>query len=323
MNKNVYEKKLIKIITDSITNSAASKYISSIILTGSLGRNEATYSDNDGELSLKSDIEIAIVLKKLNKINFVLKEMLKIKKSFTEDLNLMILNENRISKVQNFNYSFISPKYKTIFTYDLFNGSRTIWGEDFIGKNAVNLSQVDKYEAKRLVANRIAEMIYLNSSSSTNKNFLISQWKGKIILAIVSAWLLCEDKYESSYHKQYDNLLSCKEKVKEVLSEDFIEDYKKVFAFLRKSGPIYEVSDQKLRYYVHCIDGYFANYNICLPKVNSVSRTLKYFIKYAITGFGYGLCNFENNILQSVITDYCTGSKNIIHDSEIWHKVLY
>lgn len=318
----MYEQNLIKSIIDSITNSEASKYISSIILTGSLGRKEATYSNNDGALALKSDIEIAIVLKKINKSKLVLKELVKIKNSFSEDLNLMIFNEKRISKVHNFNYSFITPKYKTIFTYDLYNGSRTIWGEDYIAKGSVNLSQVDKYEAKRLVANRIAEMTYLTRTSPTN-SYLISQWKGKVILAIVSAWLLCEDKYESSYHKQYENVVSCKEKINELLGDDFFENYKKVFNFLRKSGSSFEVSDQKLRYYVQCIDTYFRKFNICSPKVNSLSRTLKYFIKYAKTGFGYGLSNFENNILQSIITDYYKGSSNVYYDSKIWHEVLY
>ena len=75
--------------------------------------------------------------------------------------------------------------------------------------------------------------------------------------------------------------------------------------------------------YIKNIDGYFKERNILKPRVNSLSRYLKYLLKYSKTGFKYGVFDFEDNILQELITNYWTRSYKIDVDAEIWHKVLY
>ena len=58
-------------------------------------------------------------------------------------------------------------------------------------------------------------------------------------------------------------------------------------------------------------------------KVNSLSRKVKYFFKYLKTERKFGLINFENNIIQSLIDEYASNNKKIEVTSSVWHGVLY
>lgn len=325
MDKTTYEKKLISGVIASVEKHGGKDCLSSIILTGSFGRGEPTYSvRSDGELELKSDVEIALVFRGSSKKKAVEELIRFVSAEFIEDLNLMPINENRVRKGYNFNFSFREPKYKTIFTYDLFNGSKTIWGRDFIGEKKITLSDVDMYEAKRLVANRIGELIYLgNMADASQKDYLRMQWKGKLMIAIVSAWLICEGKYVSSYHGQFEVIEEATEKVEKAIGIGFCREYSKVFSFLRDNGVEYEVPDTELVQYVRNIDQYFQKNGIASPRVNSTSRVLKYLIKYMRTDMKYGLIGFENNILQALISDYEKKSDRVNMDADVWHKVLY
>ena len=325
MEKEAYEEKLITKVIASIEKHGGKECLSSIILTGSFGRGEPTYAVGlDGNLHLKSDVEIALIFPDSSQKQIVERLINAVSSEFTEDLNLMTIDEKRLRKAYNFNFSMRVPKYKTIFTYDLFNGSRTIWGKDFIGENTITISEIDPYEAKRLVANRIGELVYLqNSSDKDNWNYLRKQWKGKLILAIVSAWLICEGEYVSSYHGQYQKLHGKSDMVEKNLGKSFLNEYEKVFCFLRENGSEYDTPDELLTSYVQRMDQYFTQKGIKKPKVNSASRLIKYTVKYIRTGMKYGLTGFENKILQSLITDYWKRSDNLIADADVWHKVLY
>lgn len=325
MDKAVYEEKLISNVVASIISHGGKDCLSSIILTGSFGRGEPTYSlYSNGELQLKSDVEIALVFSRSSQKKLVEELIQKVSSEFTEELNLMAINEKRVRKAYNFNFSLCVPKYKTIFTYDLFNGSKTIWGRDFIREKTIELTDVDPYEAKRLVANRIGELIYLqNTSDKGNVEYLRMQWKGKLMLAMMSACLICESEYVSSYHGQYDKAKADAERIEELLGKGFFAEYEKVFSFLRENGRQYEISDKLLEGYVKNIDLYFKEKELNSPKVNSLSRLMKYTVKYIRTGKKYGYRGFEDNILQALITDFSDRSAQINEDAEVWHKVLY
>lgn len=325
MDKAVYEEKMISSVVASIESHGGKGCLSSIILTGSFGRGEPTYSFNfDGELQLKSDVEIALVFSKSSHKKRVEELIQKVSSEFTEKLNLMAINEKRVRKAYNFNFSLCVPKYKTIFTYDLFNGSKTIWGRDFIGEKTIELIDVDPYEAKRLVANRIGELKYLqNASGNENVEYLRMQWKGKLMLAMMSAWLICEGEYVSSYHGQYKKAKADTERIEKLLGKGFFAEYEKVFSFLRENGERYEITDKLLEGYVKNIDLYFKEKELDSIKVNSISRLMKYTVKYIRTERKYGYRKFEDNILQALITDFSNRSVRINEDAEVWHKVLY
>lgn len=325
MTKKDYQDNLVSRVIESIENHGGNNCLSSIVLTGSFGRGEPTFeSGSDGELHLKSDVEIALIFPHSNQKTAVDEIINSVSSEFSEDLNLMAINEKRIRKAYNFNFSMKSPKYKTIFTFDLFNGSKTVWGRDFIGEKDIRIADVDIYEAKRLIANRIGELIYLqNNSKEDEKDYLRIQWKGKLMLAIVSAWLICEGKYVSSYHGQYKRINQSKNAVSNQFGSQFLEEYDKVFSFLRENGEKYELPDDLLIQYVKQMDKVFKERKISSPKVNSFSRFAKYFVKYIKSGAKYGICGFEDSILQSLITDYCNKSDKITEDANAWHNVLY
>lgn len=325
MNKEAYEKDLISRVLNSVERHGGNQCLSSIILTGSFGRGEPTYTvSSEGDVQLKSDVEIAMIFPKTASKEAVETLIADVCGEFDEDLNLMPLNEDRVRKVYNFNYSIRVPKYKTMFTYDLFNGSKTIWGTDFIGQQQVSLDQVDIYEAKRLVANRIGELVYLQENADRDQaEYLRKQWKGKLLLAIVSAFLIGEKSYVSSYHGQFNAMEKMSDSAERILGKGFINDYKDVFYFLRENGASYEVSDDRLRKYVKNIDKYFRTKKINNPRVNSSSRYIKYCIKYLKTGVKFGFLRFEDSILQALIHDYWSESDKVRIDAETWHRVLY
>lgn len=325
MDRAVYEKKLIDNVITSIEWHGGKNCLSSVILTGSFGRGEPTYAiESNGGIQLKSDVEIALVFPRTSQKKTVEALIQKVSSEFEEDLNLMAVNEKRVLKAHNFNYSLRTPKFKTIFTYDLFNGSRTIWGRDFIGDKGITLTEVDPYEAKRLIANRIGELTYLRDTADLDKNdYLRMQWKGKLMLAIVSAWLICEGEYVSSYHGQYERIKKNKENAERLIGKDFFSEYDKSFTFLRENGASYEIQDKLLTGYIKNMDQYFIKKEIKRPKGNTGSRLLKYTLKYMKSGMKYGIFGFENNILQSLISDFWTKSDRLSRAADAWHKVLY
>lgn len=325
MDQEKYEKKLINHIIGRIERYGGRKCLSSIILTGSLGRGEATYeTDADGGICLRSDVEMALVFPGLLQKKKVETLIHKVSHEFKEDLNLMAVEERRVKKASNFNFSLITPRYKTLFTYDLFNGSRTIWGRDFIEGKEVALDEVDLYEAKRLVANRIGEYIYLQNTSDLNKKeYLRMQWKGKIMLAVASAWLIIEGMYTSSYLEQYERVRANKEKVEDLIGRGFVLEYEKTIFFLRGNSEVYEVPDKSLFRYIKNIDCCFQVNRIKKAKVNSFSRFIKYMLKYIKSGISYGICGVEDNILQSLLSDFWQQSEWLYRDADVWHKVLY
>ncbi len=321
MNKQEYEKQLFENVIASLERHGAKELLTSVIVTGSFGRGEPTYiQDADGNVTLKSDVEIALVYRGDGKRVTQLIEA--VRGEFREDLNLMPLTEKRVKGAYNFNYSVRVPKYKTLFTYDLFNGSYTLWGEDFIGKAEIPQSMCDRYEAKRLVANRIGELTY-QCAHGEDHAYLQKQWKGKIILAIAAAYLICEGAYVSSYHGQKDRIMDRADAVTDVLGESFLGEYEKTFRFLRDNGEEYETDDKILRELIKHINTYLKNHDLHKPRVNSLSRYTKYLIKYVKAGMGYGICGFEDCILQSLIDQYQNGDGAIQKTADIWHRVLY
>lgn len=319
-----YVSDLIKTIVNKVVEEKGTDYISSVLVTGSFGRGEPTFEITaEGVLMLKSDIEIALVYDKMVDKKRVLDMKERVENQFSEALELMPFQKRRLVKAQNHNYAFVEPKYKTLFTYDVYNGSYTAWGEDYISKRSVKLEEVDIYEAKRIVANRIGELIcYHEHGNNVSEDDYRKQWKGKVLLAIVSAWLVCHGLYVSSYHGQYEQIIKARKEVEAYFGTAFIEEYQKVFRFLRENGESYNIKEENLRRYVSDIDRLFKEKNIKRSKVNCLSKVVRSWIKYLKTKSNYGL-NFEDGILQDLIDCYVEESPKIYDVSKIWLKVLY
>ena len=100
MDKSVYEKKLIDEVIASIEKYGGKSCLSFIILTGSFGRNEPTYSlDSDGGLSLKSDVEIALVFPKLSKKKQVEELIKNVSSEFQDFASKSNLRSNLVAQI--------------------------------------------------------------------------------------------------------------------------------------------------------------------------------------------------------------------------------
>ena len=84
-----------------------------------------------------------------------------------------------------------------------------------------------------------------------------------------------------------------------------------------------EINDRYLREYVKKINSLFAKYHINKPRINSMSRKLK----YAIASFKYdktiSVFKCETIILDELIRGYISNNKNISNVADAWHNILY
>ena len=322
MNKKIkiYEKNLIASIVENIKKIDSKNRIISIIITGSFGRNEPTYVIiDDNNYKLKSDIEIALVYKKHSRKKYLNSLIKCVSEKYEEDLNLMSISEIRVRKMQNFNNSLLTSKKKTLFTYDLYNGSYTAYGEKIIENKTVTIDEIDCFEAKRIVANRIAEYCY--NLNNLNDEYLKSQWKSKIFLALGTAILLEKKLYKSSYKKQKEIINSIDIELKN--SSAFLENYNKSFNFLRENGNLFNANEKKL---MNCVKEVYYKFLADKTKVsvNSCSRKIKYIFKYIVNEKKIPNLHFEEDIVDKLILNYINNNTEELKSlSTLWHNTIY
>lgn len=322
INRKKYQNNLYDRLLKSFEYHGVLNVITSVIITGSFGRDEETYEVTEDSIKLKSDVEIGVVYKTIKAGKFIWSKLDNIYNEFEEELNIMPLMERRMIKALNSNQSIISPKYKTMLTFDIFNGSKTIWGYDYINKKNVTINELDKYEAKRIVANRIGELTYLLKKEPENV-YLKYQWYGKLMLAIGSAWLICNSKYASSATVQMQEILNNKEKINNLLGKSFVDEYYKCFMFLRQNGSVYKVKDQGLRMYIKNINQFLKKQELNKSLTTSTTRHIKYLRNYIKSREKCEFWNMENYILQGLIESYQNNSNDLYKFSNIWHNIIY
>lgn len=317
MNKKEYEIDLFQRILSVMKTHGLTEIAESVILTGSFGRDEATYTGDEENVELKSDIEIAIVYKSGKKRALAFIES--VTKCFDEELNCMPLSKKRIQRGDNFNYTLFSQKKKSLFMYDLMNGSKTLWGHEYLTHGKIILSQVDLYEAKRLIANRIGELIFVQQNHPEDAD----RWKAKLVTAIGTAYLLLNGGYHPSYRKQMEELKRYCAQGKRVISNEFIQYYYQAFSFLRENGAVFNIEGHLLRNFVEKAVEMFQQNHIDRPKINCLSRKLKYGIRYLRCGGRGNLFQIEENIINTLLCVFTEDSGDIQRVAALWHEVLY
>lgn len=294
----------------------------SIILSGSFGRYEPTYTVVNDEVNYLSDVELVVVVKRIVYLKAARQICKRAIRETGLDINLMPITLNRIRNKENFNFKLSKKQeLKTIFTFDLYNGSRTVWGEDYLKSN-VSLDDVDKYEMKRLVGNRIGEMLlYLEGKNKMVQN----QWKSKLILACVSALLVHLKLYESSYTEQRNATLRANKEITSIMGTRFLKDYEYAFSFLREGGEEFNADMNQLREYVDKINCLFNIMGIDMPKSNNMMRKLNHYIKISKNRrFKLLLMNnMEDYVYSNLINMFCSNNDERFEYAKIWKQVLY
>ena len=311
MDRQLYEAQLFTRILAAFSANGAERNLHSIILSGSFGRGEATYHGG----VLESDVELGLVYRRGRRRQT--QEMLRtVAAQFSEELNCMPFPRSRIRRACNFNYSLLPSRWKTVFTFDLFRGSKTLWGEELLEANASRDLRLDPYEAKRIVANRIGELALSEGAGERRR------WQAKLILAIGAAWLIAEGLYQSSYRAQNRSILEHTDALSALLGSSFPEVYHSAFAFLREGADCFAAEDPFLRSYVEIIGDFFKRKGISRPRVNNFARWLKYCLKYLRHG-GRRLGRIEDNILSSLLAEYAADGPQLQKSAVCWHAVLY
>lgn len=317
---NRYVNNLVQSIVNKIVGYPESKGLVSVVLTGSLGRNEGTFHlSNDSKLVLDSDVELALVYK-CGKKRLAEAVKRKLIADFAEDMNPMTISESRVKNGYNFNYSFTKPDYSSIFMYDFYKGSKTIWGKDLLTKKP---APYDKYEAKRIVANRIGELIYLEANPRGNMENVSRQWEAKLLLAIGSAFCILENKYKSQYSEQRDYINAQSLRLEKIFDENFVEDYNNAYLFLRKGKKDFYIQRSSLQKYVGKIKNVFSEHDICFPKINSFSRKLKYAVACIKSRAFLNPFTCEEDIIDCLLHAFSTNNSSVYKIAQNWKNILY
>lgn len=315
--------KLLDSIVNKIRETGLIKHVDSIIISGSFGRNEPTYHIENGQIIYESDMEMILVYNNWFNLFNIKKQSDEIKKCFPElDLELIPISASRLDKVRNHNYSLFTPAKKTLFTFDFYDGSRTIYGKEHL-KNKVKIEDVDNFEGKRIIANRVAELVYIRNHNGSLEEQ--NRWLAKIVLSLGTAFLIETREYKSSYHNQLE-AIGMSKSVSTAFDNEFINIYIKAFDYLRegKKTTSFIAYEPSIKEYVGIAYEYYKK-----NKVNkSMTSTAYILTREAILLLKYDkrffrcVFNPKELILDNVIHSYIEDKSNMAKWAEMWKKVL-
>jgi hypothetical protein len=188
---------IVNFVTSSIAETFHPK---SIIVAGSVGRQEFSCLKEDGTVKFLSDCEITVVPH-----GFIQKEALK---SLTQCLSRKTRLELTInSSIKLWICSVLNAPYAvsrriwqpSIRYYDLKYSSKVVFGKNILQKlPAIQPSDIPVWEGIKLIFNRMAGSLrnYPGACPESYKSFY---WINKVILACQDALLLTLKKYHPSY----------------------------------------------------------------------------------------------------------------------------
>ena len=198
-NKETFKailQKHIDIIVDTLISNIYG--INTIILYGGYGRDEGAWVKINNSYEPYNDFDILIVLNEINE-KPALNQIELIKKNLLEKINIQWIDLTFIELKD-----FSKSNKKSIFQFDLKNGSKVIYGnKGLLTKvNSIDSSQIRLVEGKLLFFTRLwpfaggaESIIDLNQSQSLFFRYQMS----KAILAAIDMKLLMQGMYVSSY----------------------------------------------------------------------------------------------------------------------------
>lgn len=324
-NTEVYiaHEKLLGNIVKNITEDKLGKYISAIIISGSFGRGEPTYRIENGNIVYESDMEMVLVYTNWVNLFRIKKFSKEIINRFPQfELELIPISASRLTHVRNHNYSLLRPKKITLFTYDFYNGSRTIWGREYLN-HTVTIEKIDSFEGKRIIANRVAELVYVRSQHGTIEEQ--HRWLAKTILALGTAYLIEKKIYKSAYHEQEETLNSCELSLS-ASGRDFLILYKKAYQYLREG--VMENSffpyENHIKKYIKQAYDYYSARGVHSSHTNCayiIIREAMLLLKYDHKDWKY-IFNPKELILNNMLISYASNSDESEKWAQLWKNVL-
>ena len=172
------------------------------------------------------------------------------------------------------------------------------------------------------MANRIGELTFTREDQTHNDR-QVKQWEGKLLLALGTAYCIMCDAYKSPYSAQYQFIVDNKDKVESTLGLGFVEDYTQAYSYLRLGINIYNVDSGRLNGYVERLNTAMNSDDYTKPKINSISRKIKYALACIIKKASLNPLTCETEILDNLIHCYITKDSNISKYSRCWKNIIY
>lgn len=199
-------------------------FLKSIYLIGSFGRDEGSFTIDNGNLIIYNDIDFIGIAEDSDRYLISKNEIISFCNSYSKKLNIPFFDFNIYIK------SDILTQEPSIQSYDFKYGSKLIYGFDYAKEYKIEISELSNYEFIRLMLNRSAGLlsgIYYNTSKEYN---IIQLYKAYI--AIGDSLLFYLDRfYDPKYRVRQLEFLEKKDSMLTIIDKvsynDIIDSYTK------------------------------------------------------------------------------------------------
>lgn len=191
-------KNYLRIIIKHIITKIGKEQILSIIVTGSVARNQESYSKKNGQKFLESDIDVIIIVKQFSVLKSLHKGKI-ISEFLTRELNKKG-HRSHVSSAITTERSFLQMK-PSIFYHDLKRNGKIIYGKKIIEKlPTYAIKQIPNVDVNKLLLNRMVETLetlisQINSEKNSGKitfYFLLKSFQ-KLIFTMIQSLLIKHD----------------------------------------------------------------------------------------------------------------------------------
>jgi hypothetical protein len=183
-----------------------------IILYGSLGRGEGSLLWMGDNLVFLSDIEIGVVPRHALDGTRT-RRLAKLTSIPNVELTISNFSARRFHRWSSSNWDFQNRQVISLEQYDLLNGMKILFGDDLLNRGLLPSSRfIQKWDALRLVFNRVAELLIALSESVSPLE--VSKAVNKLLLACGDSILILNGSY----------CTRCSEKINQIMQiSDLVE----------------------------------------------------------------------------------------------------
>lgn len=284
---------IVKCITEHLAEEIKPE---AIVLSGSLGRGEATAYQKNGQVNLISDLEIGCIDKNwLKKRHFRKLELFLVKK-YDIDLTLNFFLPRRFTKCVPVNWAPVGSPL-SIDQYELMKAARFIYGPDPRRHGPeVNSDDIPTWEGIRLLFNRMAEVMDAVSLGMPSGEKKLKKACNKLLIASGDVILLCARQYHHLYRERMKILKKMLEVRKTICNDLSVDEYEsiirayasKLYSLANKSLDIEKliteslsISEKVFKYVIYIDLGFkyssyqeFCDEYLVHPKIKEYCRTM-------------------------------------------------
>ena len=182
--------------------------LEAILLTGSMGRREASFDFKEGRCKCLGDAEFMVVFKQKSELPSSL-QVQQVRESIESKLVLSAIH--CAVDLSPINRDYLQKLPPHVFSYELKHGSTIVWGNTEILDVIPNFSVTDlsKEDAWRLLCNRLLELFECADELTSGNEIISEQLEykvAKLYLDMATSLLVFEGSYAPSYQLRREQL---------------------------------------------------------------------------------------------------------------------